>query len=110
MDFYMKLPRNAKEFALFLILVSILSVNIIAPLISCFELGFSLRVWQGVMKTLPVYMVERCGSGARYLQARHVVDLEADRTGRQLSCAYHHQYPVQRFPDVYSVDRNRRLG
>lgn len=53
MDFYMKLPRNAKEFALFLILVSILSVNIIAPLISCFELGFSLRVWQGVMKTLP---------------------------------------------------------
>ena len=49
----MKLPRNAKEFALFLILVSILSVNIIAPLISCFELGFSLRVWQGVMKTLP---------------------------------------------------------
>ena len=36
MDFYMKLPRNKKEFALFMGVISIISVNIIAPLITCF--------------------------------------------------------------------------
>lgn len=42
MDFYMKLPRNGKEFALFLGIVASISVNIIAPVISGFEVGFSL--------------------------------------------------------------------
>lgn len=42
MDFYMKLPRSKKEFALFMAIISIISVNIIAPLITCFELGFHL--------------------------------------------------------------------
>ena len=42
MDFYMKLSRNSKEFALFLGIVAVISVNIIAPVIPGFEVGFSL--------------------------------------------------------------------
>lgn len=38
-----RLPQNGKEFALFLAIISILSVNIIAPLIMGFEFGFSKR-------------------------------------------------------------------
>lgn len=53
MDFYKKLPRNNKEFALFMAVISIISVNIIAPLITCFELGFHLYVWFDVLKVLP---------------------------------------------------------
>jgi len=49
----MKLPRNAKEFPLFIAVISILSVNVIAPLITCFEFGFSLNVWAGVLKVIP---------------------------------------------------------
>jgi len=54
MDFYMKLPRNKKEFTLFIAIVSIISVNIIAPLITCLELGFSMRVWGSAIKALPL--------------------------------------------------------
>lgn len=54
MDFYMKLPRNKKEFALFMGVISILSVNIIAPLITCFEVGFHLYVWADVLSILPI--------------------------------------------------------
>jgi uncharacterized membrane protein (DUF485 family) len=53
MDFFMKLPRNKKEFALFMAIISILSVNIIAPLITCFEIGFELRVWADTLKVIP---------------------------------------------------------
>lgn len=53
MDFYMKLPHNKKEFALFMGIISIISVNIIAPLITCFEAGFSLDVWKDVLSVLP---------------------------------------------------------
>lgn len=54
MDFYMKLPRNKKEFILFMTVISILSVNIIAPLITCFELGFHWYVWKDVLTVLPL--------------------------------------------------------
>lgn len=54
MDFYMKLPRSKKEFALFMGIISIISVNIIAPLITCFEAGFHLYVWQDVLTVLPL--------------------------------------------------------
>lgn len=57
MDFYMKLPRNKKEFVLFMAVISIISVNIIAPLITCFEVGFHLYVWADVMKVLPFIWV-----------------------------------------------------
>lgn len=53
MDFYMKLPRNKKEFALFLLVISVISVNIIAPLITCFEIGFHMYVWADAMKIIP---------------------------------------------------------
>lgn len=53
MEFYNKLPRNKKEFALFLAVISVLSVNIIAPLITCFEVGFHLAVWADVLHVLP---------------------------------------------------------
>lgn len=49
----MKLPRNKKEFALFIAVISVISVNIIAPLITCFEVGFHLYVWADVLKVLP---------------------------------------------------------
>ncbi len=53
MDFYMKLPRNKKEFALFMAIISIISVNIIAPLITCFEVGFHMHVWADTLKVIP---------------------------------------------------------
>lgn len=53
MEFYMKLPRNKKEFALFLATISIISVNIIAPLITCFEFGFNMYVWADTLRVIP---------------------------------------------------------
>lgn len=57
MDFYMKLPRNKKEFALFLAVISIISVNIIAPLITGFEVGFNLKIWADTIKVIPIIWV-----------------------------------------------------
>lgn len=53
MEFFMKLPRNKKEFALFMGVISIISVNIIAPLITCFEAGFHLYIWADALKIMP---------------------------------------------------------
>ncbi len=53
MEFYMKLPRNKKEFTLFMAVISIISVNMIAPLITCFEFGFHLQVWAKVITIIP---------------------------------------------------------
>lgn len=53
MDFYMKLPRNKKEFALFIAIISILSVNIIAPFITCLEMGFHWSVWADALQVVP---------------------------------------------------------
>jgi hypothetical protein len=49
----MKLPRNASEFLLFLGIVSILSVNIIAPLITFFETGFTFKNWISTLQVIP---------------------------------------------------------
>lgn len=57
MDFYMKLPRNKKEFALFMAVISIISVNIIAPLITGFEVGFSLNIWADTLKVIPIIWI-----------------------------------------------------
>ncbi len=57
MDFYMKLPRNKKEFAIFMAVISILSVNIIAPLITCFEAGFHLYIWADALNVIPFIWV-----------------------------------------------------
>lgn len=53
MEFYRKLPRNKKEFMLFMAVISVISVNIIAPLITCFEIGFRLEVWADVLCVIP---------------------------------------------------------
>lgn len=53
MEFHMKLPRNKREFALFMAVISIISVNIIAPLITCFEMGFHLYIWADTLKVIP---------------------------------------------------------
>lgn len=57
MEFYQKMPRNKKEFVLFMGVLSVLSVNIIAPVITCFELGFKLSVWAHVLRVLPFIWV-----------------------------------------------------
>ncbi|MDE8732456.1 hypothetical protein P0G10_04900 [Eubacteriales bacterium DFI.9.88] len=54
MEFFMKLPRNKKEFTLFMAVISVISVNMIAPLITCFEIGFSLAVWAQALKIMPM--------------------------------------------------------
>lgn len=53
MDFFMKLPRNKSEFVLFLLILSIISMNIIAPLITCFETDFSVKTWLHVFSIMP---------------------------------------------------------
>lgn len=55
MDFYMKLPRSKREFILFLVTLSVISMNIIAPLITCFEMGFSLNSWIHVFPIMPIF-------------------------------------------------------
>lgn len=57
MDFHMKLPRNKKEFVLFMAVISIISVNIIAPLITFFEMGFHLYIWADTLKVIPFIWV-----------------------------------------------------
>lgn len=54
MEFHMKLPRNKKEFALFMLVISVISVNIIAPLITCFEMDFSLSTWSYTLRVIPL--------------------------------------------------------
>lgn len=49
----MRLPRNRKEFVLFMLVISIISVNIIAPTITCMELGFSGQAWVSAYSALP---------------------------------------------------------
>ena len=57
MEFFMKLPRNKKEFSLFMAIVSIISVNIIAPLITFFEVGFHMYIWADTIKVIPFIWV-----------------------------------------------------
>lgn len=50
-EFYMRLPRDGYETIIFMGIVSIISVNIIAPLISMFETSFS---WHNYLATLSI--------------------------------------------------------
>ncbi len=52
-----RLPQNAKEGFLFMLIVSIISVNTIAPVITGLELGFSKEVYFDTLKILPVMWV-----------------------------------------------------
>lgn len=53
MEYYMRLPHNRKEFVLFMLVISIISVNVIAPTITCMELGFSTGSWLATYGRLP---------------------------------------------------------
>lgn len=53
MEFVTKLPQNKKEFAVFMAIISVISVNIIAPLITCFEMGFHLSIWRNTLTIIP---------------------------------------------------------
>lgn len=57
MEYYMRLPRNKREFCLFMAIISVISVNIIAPLITCFEMGFSTSTWAAALRTMPYIWV-----------------------------------------------------
>ena len=57
MEFFMKLPRNKKEFSLFMAVISVISVNIIAPLITFFEVGFHMYIWADTIKVIPFIWV-----------------------------------------------------
>ncbi len=48
-----RLPRNAKEGILFLLIISIISVNTIAPIIVGLERGFSKEVYLDTLKIIP---------------------------------------------------------
>ena len=53
----MRLPRNRREFCLFMAIISVISVNIIAPLITCFEMGFSTSTWAMSLHSMPFIWV-----------------------------------------------------
>ncbi|MCB5221420.1 hypothetical protein [Lactiplantibacillus pentosus] len=57
MAFSLKLPRNRYESSWFVLIISVISVNVIAPLITCFEVGFSWRIWQQTLTVLPMIWV-----------------------------------------------------
>ena len=48
-----RLPRNSKEGILFLLIISIISVNTIAPIIVGLERGFSKEVYIDTLKIIP---------------------------------------------------------
>ncbi|MFC0215805.1 hypothetical protein ACFFK0_25740 [Paenibacillus chartarius] len=52
-----RLPRNGKEGFIFLLIVSFISVNTIAPLITGLERGFSKAVYLDTLKVLPIMWV-----------------------------------------------------
>ncbi|SOB40903.1 conserved hypothetical protein [Latilactobacillus sakei] len=57
MLFVKRLPQNFKETLLFIAVISILSVNLIAPLITGFEIGFSWQMWQATLRVIPFIWV-----------------------------------------------------
>ena len=52
-----RLPQNAKEGILFMLIISFISVNTIAPLIIGLERGFSLEVYVDTLKILPIMWI-----------------------------------------------------
>lgn len=53
MEFYMKLPRNLTEKAIFMAIVSLISVNILGPVISMMEIGFNFKSYILTLHILP---------------------------------------------------------
>lgn len=57
MEFQQRLPQSLKETVLFMAIISILSVNIIAPVITGLEIGFSMAHWSAVLAQIPLLWV-----------------------------------------------------
>lgn len=55
--FHTKLPRNGKEFLLFMLIISFISMNIIAPLNMMFMIGFSWENYFHFLKLIPFIWV-----------------------------------------------------
>ncbi|WP_251548244.1 hypothetical protein [Limosilactobacillus caecicola] len=53
MKFYQNFPRDMKETVLYMVIVSLISVNTIAPAITFCETGPSWQVYWGVLHVLP---------------------------------------------------------
>ncbi|MFD5224905.1 hypothetical protein ACFWHT_04705 [Microbacterium sp. NPDC058342] len=51
------LPRSAGESLLFVLVISLISVNIIPVIISGLSIGFTLDMWLGVLRVLPLLWV-----------------------------------------------------
>ena len=54
MEFQRRLPQNLRETVLFMAIISVISVNLIAPVITGLEIGFSVQHWAAVMPQLPL--------------------------------------------------------
>jgi hypothetical protein len=86
MEFHTKLPRGKREFALFMAVISIISVNIIAPLITCFEFGFRFSVWKEVLTVIPfiwisvIILVMLTYKPAEWLTSQIVTDGDSFRS------------------------------
>jgi hypothetical protein len=52
-----RLPRNGNEGILFLLIISIISVNTIAPIIVGLERGFSMEVYMDILKIIPIMWI-----------------------------------------------------
>lgn len=52
-----RLPQNAKEGILFMLIISFISVNTIAPIIIGFERGFTAEVYVDTLKILPIMWI-----------------------------------------------------
>ncbi|GHU06993.1 hypothetical protein FACS189431_0840 [Alphaproteobacteria bacterium] len=55
--FYMRMPRSTREFIAFMLVISLISVNIIPVIISGLASGFSLELWQDLLMILPLVWV-----------------------------------------------------
>ena len=55
--FHVNMPRNTRELVAFMLVVSVISVNVIPLLISGLTVGFSLATWAGVLRVLPLLWV-----------------------------------------------------
>ncbi|GIP50668.1 hypothetical protein J53TS2_42590 [Paenibacillus sp. J53TS2] len=53
----MRLPRNTKEGLLFMLIVSIISVNTIAPLIMGYEFGFNKENYFKTLRVIPIMWI-----------------------------------------------------
>jgi len=57
LEFQQRLPQNLRETVLFMAIISVISVNIIAPIITGLEVGFSFNHWAMVLHQMPLLWV-----------------------------------------------------